>query len=213
MEFGFIDTAGSLVIPMQYYISVPAFHEGLAVVTVSEDYSSQSFIDKTGATVLGPFDLAYDFSEGLAYVERGGKRGFIDRTGAWVTELEAATHDTWASNSYIPATGFSEGLMPLQSTSKESASLGYVDKTGVWVIQPQFVGAYEFSEGLAAVAVGTTDAMKWGYIDKTGAWVIQPQFDYAWDFSEGLAAVQVKDDDSIRSDYVDKTGRVIWQGE
>lgn len=209
MEFGFIDTTGSLVRPMQYYMSVPVFHDGLALVFVAEDYSSQCFVDKTGATALGPYDFAYDFSEGLAYVEKGGKRGFIDRTGDWVTELAVATRDMWASNSYIPATGFSEGLMPMQLTSNESANLGYVDRTGTWVIQPQFVGAYDFSEGLAAVAVGTTDAMKWGYIDKKGAWVIEPQFDYAYDFSDGLAAVQVEDHGSIRSGYIDKTGKVV----
>jgi hypothetical protein len=208
MKLGCIDTTGSLVIPMQYYTIGPVFHEGLAVVA-SEGYSSQSFIDNTGATVLGPYEWAYDFSEGLAYVEDGGRRGFIDKSGGWVVKLESAMRDMWASGSYIPSTGFSEGLMPLQPTPETSTKKGYVDMTGAWVIQPKFVGAYDFSEGLAAVAVGTTDAMKWGYIDKTGAWVIQPQFDYAWDFSEGLAAVQVKDGDSIKSGYIDKTGRVV----
>jgi hypothetical protein len=208
MKFGCIDTTGSLVIPMQYYIA-PVFHGGLAVVTAGEDYSHQVFIDKTGATILGPYNLAYEFSEGLAYVEDGERRGFIDKNGDWVAELGSAMRDMWGSNSYIPATGFSEGLMVLQPASEVSAKKGYVDKTGAWVIQPQFVGAYDFSEGLAAVAVGEPDAMKWGYIDMTGAWVVQPQFDYAYDFSEGLAAVQVNGSGSILSGYIDKTGAVV----
>jgi hypothetical protein len=209
MKFGCIDTTGSLVIPMQYY-AAPVFHEGLAVVHEGEGYSHQYFMDKTGATVLGPYEWAYDFSEGLAYVEEGGKRGFIDKNGDWVVELESAMRDVWASGSYIPATGFSEGLMVLQPTPETSVNKGYVDKTGAWVIQPQFVGAYDFSEGLAAAAIGEPDAMKWGYIDMTGAWVVQPQFDYAWDFSEGLAAVQVKGNDySILSGYIDRTGTVV----
>ena len=40
------------------------------------------FIDKTGKYVINPqFDIAFDFSEGLAGIWIGGKRGYIDKTG------------------------------------------------------------------------------------------------------------------------------------
>jgi WG containing repeat len=212
---GYIDTSGTLVIPLQYE-RVGSFHDGLALIYKG---GQQFFIDKTGATVLGPYDFAYGFSEGLAYVDEGERRGFIDTNGEWVAELGSAMRDLWASGSYVPATGFSEGLMVLQATSEMSANKGYVDKTGAWVIQPQFIGARDFSEGLAAAAVGESDALKWGYVDKTGAWVIQPQFDHAYDFSEGQAAVQVAGDGSIKAGYIDKTGTVVipvqyeWAGD
>ena len=37
---------------------------------------------------------------------------------------------------------------------------GFIDKTGHYVINPQFDGASSFSDGLAAVRIGD----KWGYI-------------------------------------------------
>ncbi len=44
---------------------------------------------------------------------------------------------------------------------------GYIDKTGKYVINPQFDYAGSFSEGLAVVEIGG----KWGYIDKTGKFI------------------------------------------
>ncbi|WP_161768763.1 WG repeat-containing protein, partial [Picosynechococcus sp. NKBG042902] len=61
--------------------------------------------------------------------------------------------------------------------------LGYINKEGMIVINPQFDQIRPFSEGLAAVRVGD----RWGYIDKEGTMVINPQFDSAEPFSEGLA--------------------------
>lgn len=72
---------------------------------------------------------------------------------------------------------------------------GYIDKTGKFVINPQFDGAGDFSEGLARVCIGGSYPPccggKWGYIDRTGKILINPQFDYAEDFSEGLAVVDI----------------------
>lgn len=62
---------------------------------------------------------------------------------------------------------------------------GYIDKSGEFVIEPQFSRAGYFSEGLAAVHVGG----KYGYIDKTGEMKIKPRYDIAISFHEGLAEV------------------------
>jgi len=221
---GYIDHSGSLVIPMQYEYALQ-FSEGLAVVGAAGGGSS--FIDKTGRTVLGSYDLAWGFSEGLAYVEEGSRRGFIDTNGDWVVELEAAVVDMSSFLSSVApfpgsSTGFSEGLMALQSTSGTShpamgrADKGYIDKTGAWVIGPRFDHACNFSEGLAAVGVRENGLLRWGYIDKTGAWVIQPQFEYTCHFSEGMAVVGFTENDYMKFGYIDRTGAVVipiryWQ--
>ena len=44
----------------------------------------------------------------------------------------------------------------------------YIDKTGKYVINPQFDSAGNFSEGLAPVRIGDDKTGKWGCIDKTG---------------------------------------------
>jgi hypothetical protein len=213
---GYIDTSGTLVIPMQYQ-RAGAFSGGLGVVS---NGNGQFFIDKTGATVLGPYDFAWDFSEGLAYVEDEGRRGFIDSNGDWVGELKSAVFDM---SSYLScqfpfpgsAQGFAEGFMALQSTSGMSppkmgyADKGYVDETGAWVIEPRFNQACDFSEGLAAVGVAENGGLKWGYIDETGAWVIQPQFEYTWRFAEGMAVVGFTENGYMKYGYIDKTGTVV----
>lgn len=62
---------------------------------------------------------------------------------------------------------------------------GYIDRSGVIVIEPQFEEAYAFAEGLARVAVRG----RYGYIDPSGDVVIDPQFLRAFDFSLGRARV------------------------
>lgn len=86
--------------------------------------------------------------------------------------------------------------------------VGFIDRTGTTVIQPQFARAHEFSEGRAAVMIGG-DAYgrggTWGYIDTTGTFILPPKLpefrgrnadvfgntEPVTDFSEDRAAVLV----------------------
>lgn len=94
---------------------------------------------------------------------------------------------------------FKQGLLSASSGDK----WGYIDKTGSYVINPQFDAAWNFADnGLARVL----SSDKWGYIDKTGSYVINPQFVSAWDFADnGLARVQSGD----KWGYIDKTGAYV----
>ena len=51
---------------------------------------------------------------------------------------------------------------------------GYIDKTGKYVVNPQFDEVWSFSEGLAGVIIGDWKTSKWGYIDKTGKYIWEP---------------------------------------
>ena len=82
---------------------------------------------------------------------------------------------------------------------------GYRDKSGEFVIQPQFDYAGEFSEGLAVVGLGKFPNTKWGYINRLGNFVIPAQFEGAHDFSEGMAAVSF----SGKLGYIDQTGKLV----
>ncbi|MCO6147301.1 WG repeat-containing protein [Flavobacterium sp. NRK1] len=50
------------------------------------------------------------------------------------------------------------------SLVKQNGKLGYIDKTGQFVIKPVYDKARSFSEGLAAVK----DQKKWGFLDTKG---------------------------------------------
>lgn len=82
---------------------------------------------------------------------------------------------------------------------------GYRDKSGEFVIQPQFDYAGEFSEGLAVVGLGKFPATKWGYINLQGNLVIPAQFEGAHDFSDGMAAVSL----GGKLGYIDRTGKLV----
>jgi hypothetical protein len=198
-EFGYINTSGVLVIPIERN-TASAFSEGLAMFTVMGEGYPSYFIDKTGAAVMGPFDFALDFSEGLAYVEWGDRCGYIDKTGSRVMELPQGFGRCQHSSCC-----FSEGLALVEFSEKEVERHVFVDRSGAMVIAPRFDYAQDFSEGLAAAAIQESGELKWGYIDKTGAWVIKPRFDWAAGFSEGLAAVSVDG----RWGYLNATGTMV----
>lgn len=84
-KWGFIDSTGKLVVPMEYdeYHKSFPYSEGLVCMRKG-DYKTGKwgFIDKKGRVKI-PFiyDEAYKFSDGLAAVRKGYFWGFIDKTG------------------------------------------------------------------------------------------------------------------------------------
>lgn len=177
------------------------FSEGLAVVRTLAAPEGQptahfGYINESGAVVIDArFNIAFDFSEGLAAVgigetEDAMKWGYIDSTGAWIVEPR-----------FEEAGNFSEGLAPVRVNGK----WGYIDTSGKVIIQPEFDTAQTFSDGLALVWWPRSC----GYIDKTGKLVIPREYGTdGWDFSGGVARVG-----GGSPSYIDTTGKMIWQGK
>lgn len=69
---------------------------------------------------------------------------------------------------------------------------GYIDKTGKFIIKPQFSLATNFEEGIAAVAIYDFDRKcnLWGYINLSGKLIIPYQFFEASPFVQGFAIVK-----------------------
>ncbi|MEN3371954.1 WG repeat-containing protein [Dechloromonas sp. ZS-1] len=72
----------------------------------------------------------------------------------------------------------------------KDGKVGYLDSSGVNVVNPKYDDANDFSDiGIAAVSISG----KWGYIDTAGREVIPIEFDGAEDFSSnGIAAAKTK---------------------
>jgi hypothetical protein len=226
---GYIDTSGKYVINPQFSYA-DNFVDGLANVHVGD---KSGFIDKTGKLVINPqyttyepfhsgdshyWEKAENFSEGLAPVIVG--QGRYEETGPCTEgSTEMCTSGSSVSiTKYIDKTGkiaintevhggepFSEGLARVRLGNNK---YGYMDKTGKFVIQPQFPSSeagYEsgFSDGLAVVKIGGKE----GYIDKTGKVAIRPQFDRADRFWNGMACVALGKYPQIRFGFIDKTGK------
>ena len=90
-KYGFIDSSGKEVIPLQYD-NIGKFSEGLAPVMLNDKWG---FIDKTGKEVI-PFryDYARNFSaEGIAPVNFEGMWFYINKKGECVTDCHNAPAD------------------------------------------------------------------------------------------------------------------------
>ena len=92
--------------------------------------------------------------------------------------------------------------------AQQNDNWGFIDKTGKWVIQPQFANAADFSEGLAKVytAGGTR-----GFIDKNGNWVVQPELLDIRSGSTNSLIIACKDRYDCKYGIIDQTGKWIVQ--
>ena len=99
------------------------FHEGLVKVRVlvGDDYKF-GYLDKFGKIAIPIiYENAYDFSEGLAFVEKDGKWGFIDKNGRTIIPF---IYDTSSGAS------FHNGIAAVKKDGKS----GMIDKSGNIVV-------------------------------------------------------------------------------
>src|SRR5690606_39728324 len=75
---------------------------------------------------------------------------------------------------------FAEGLALVDVDVFGDKACGYIDRTGNFVIKPQFAFAENFSQGLALVSFNEGKELKEGFIDKTGEFVIGPTEDVSF---------------------------------
>jgi len=122
------------------------------------------YLDREGNIVIEPrFYRAYDFHEGLAIVNVGGRGQDVDQRR------------------------LARSPSPNDVDSEDKGPMGVIDRTGTLVVEPRFGRAFHFQEGTAAVMVDG----KWGFIDRRGEYVIEPRFDEASPFQEGRANVRI----------------------
>jgi len=178
-KWGFIDKDGKIVINPQYEDAQP-FINGLAAVRIGKQYG---YVDKTGKIAINPqFDEASPFSdEGLAAVSLNRTAGFIDKEGKYIVNPQFGVGGIYSNlemlflnTSDLGRLSLSEGLAPVRLGDKEG-TVGYADKTGKILINPQFQTASPFYGGLALVILVTTldsgRSATMAYIDKDGKYI------------------------------------------
>lgn len=173
------------------------YSEGLAVVQ-EEDFNGvkgkYGYMDRFGKLQIPlAWDVASNFRNGLAAVEKDGKWGYINQAGEIVIPLQfGSAHD------------FSEGIAAVDSV--ETNKSGYIDLSGNIVVPLEYDVADTFADGFGKVETfgksGAPDS--YAEFDKNG--VMNPDWSIIGEFSEGLAWAS----GNGGRGYIDKAGKLIF---
>lgn len=201
--------------------------------------SKYGYMDRAGKVVIAPrYDMALDFSEGLAAVCVGsplrkgppqdhspalpeGRWGYIDEKGTVVIQPR-----------FVHAEPFASGVARVSEKAlagKEEA--GFIDRRGKAL---SFTALRSFSEGLAPTVVqvklkgqedgrgkgrraGETAVERYRFIDPRGVEVfateLDPRFSLVGDFSEGLVRFSTRGSGAPGGErlwgYMDRKGKVV----
>lgn len=176
-----------------------AFHDGVAWRGSNDGYGA---FDTDGNVIVQPYTYkdVKDFSEGVAWGERGGLWCAIDKTGKELFTLSSGYRIMDDKGN------FSDGLAKVYSD--ETKAYGFVDKSGSLVIPCEYESVGEFHDGLAWV-YDKANAY-YGFIDKTGKLALPFRYSNVWvNFDNGMAVVEIGKSKLV----IDKTGKeVIPQG-
>jgi hypothetical protein len=173
---GYIDMTGAVVVPAVYDDTLLATSEGWGGVKQGDLWGFANV--KTGQLVIAPrYDRITEFVGGVAGVQIGGLWGWINPDGSYAITpqyLDADMFDPRGMTIAKTSTryGVAGGLLGGTVTPVLAGKYGFIERTGMFAIPPQYEDAFVFSEGLARVQVNG----KVGFIDRTGVFVIPPQF-------------------------------------
>ena len=177
------------------------FNHGVAKVRSSS--ANSYYINRSGKRLTDDSIEAMDheFREGRGLVRRAGRLGYIDENGYLIIDTKfvqaGVFHRGYTSVSIdggkrvrIDRYGNSvsqprwhslhdlhEGLIRFELD--RSRKWGFVDESGVEIIEARFERVGNFSQGLAFVQ---DESRKWGVIDRSGNFVVPTQFEDAGDY-------------------------------
>jgi hypothetical protein len=222
-KWGYIDSAGKLVIPARFERAAD-FSGGLAAVL---EGSTFGYVDPSGKLVLVPGQqpagyLHRPFADGRAVVRAGNRHGAIDRAGKLAVAARFVSIDDFSDGHALACDGDGCGWIDVDgkgvlgpagmggtpmrggvATGWLSMGMGrkraFLHRLGRGRLPDEYQDTGGFSEGL--VAVRPRD--RWGYVDGDGTPVIPLRYRWAGDFSEGLAPAR---EDRVLCGYIDRTG-------
>jgi hypothetical protein len=170
------------------------------------------FINHKGDVVIPiQFDVARGFEDSGATPQENFHTARVVYHGKW--ELIDPRGNVLLASSVLDALhvtaldALEQGLAGVKVGDK----WGYIDRTGKWVIEPQFASSGGFGNGYAAVQRDSNGA--YGYIDTKGNVVIPYRYEDAGEFEEGtqppkgLAPVKTEG----KWGYIDRNGKLVIQ--
>lgn len=248
---GYINSFGGVVISPQYSEARP-FINGVAVVSIGEDKSVKlssgewkyaqnkkfGIVDKNGKYIVYPEYNNVEVVEKNIYLSNGVNRADKEYVYSIENRRLEQIHKTGMSGYFFG----SSKIFPRKFhdwdrrgfwDNAKIGKMGYVDRSGKWVIKPKFSDAWRFSENLfdgqRAIFRSEGDCNKCGLIDQGGNIVCPAMYDeiiypahecdsflqYCPNYSTsyGIALVKSAADDVGRWRHINKDGRPIYDKE
>lgn len=224
--WGYIDTAGNIVIPPRFTLARP-FSEGLAMVVDSTGHCG--FINTQGETVITTTikerlqSFIGDFREGLCWwttngrkwhcYDRNGQKAF--QKGAFFAAEGIKTKQGQPLIHYelnpLPM-DFSNGLSVIQSpdTITGKPSPAAIDKQGKMVIKPGKFASISSYNTLGVAVFSLEKGGLQGLLDKEGKVLIPPSYKKIMPFTEGYAKVSGSNG---RYGLIDAAGKEVLSTE
>jgi len=129
-------------------------YQGKLTPMLDNSSGKWGYVDTLGKNVIAPkWDMANNFSEGLAVVGLNNRYGYIDEKGVEVIPIKFDSTGSFSNN------------IALVSLNDK---WGFIDKTGIAIIPIKYDKVSPFSEGLSEVELDG----KIGSIDTTGAIIV-----------------------------------------
>lgn len=203
--WGALDVQGNWMIKPQLSNRLTYLNEGRLRCRKEINGSFKSgFIDRQGVVrVPFSFELAEDFSDGLAAVCNDRAQNYVDLDGEILLK-------EWVER----GSNFDSGVAYIVRDNR----LELIDKTGSVLLRLiddcSGISVDEFSEGLALLATGgnlcdTPGLFKFhGFLNACGEIVIPDSFKHAHAFKNGLAKVVTQDG---QEGYINRNGDFVWK--
>ncbi len=213
---GLIDKEGNYLVEPKYeYLN---YSEGLFLSHISESNTTVAF-DERGKKQFEISGYIGVFNSGLSPYYNDSKRGYVDKTGKLVLDLNMGGMSDFSNGMaevsekydgpsyYIDTDGndltdkVSSGLRMFRDES--TALFGYKDKEGKIVIKAQYSEVKPFFNGFAVINAGDNmNDAAYGVIDTQGNIVLEPVYCGIERMNNGLIVVG---EDVSASDYIPLT--------
>lgn len=205
---GFIDESGEWAIEPQFFGHQKSifggsyfFRDGRSLIYTSDN--RPAFIDHEGNIVSATdYEQLYPFSEERALVVRDGLWAFIQPDGTEIIPFRYSA-ERLGPLSHLQ-NRFSEGLALVPFAEDEyGPNLGFIDRNGETVLEPQFTDGTAFSEGLAMVR-DQASLLDYFFIDRDDYLAFDRTSQLLTRFAGGLA--DMLDGETQLIGYVDQKG-------
>jgi hypothetical protein len=207
-NFGVIDTAGNIAVPLEYNSIAHANHEDWFIAEKADDNQEYWYgVIDSGNNIILPFEYGaiYPFYNGLAMFRsrNSAHYGFMNTRGE--TVIPEAYDSPF--NSQTPFYNSDAAFV------RRDDKYALINKSGGLITDFIFVISDNFSEGMAMVIISDDPGVH--YVDEAGNIIIRDALGEnsavppGYNFQDGVAVVMSVENDTAYSGLIDKTGKFV----